>query len=1219
MLSGEGIMAMPAAPGTPVGENAIPCARCGTILDVAGLPVGMSMRCGRCAGVFPRPTAAQLAAALGQHSYAPPSLPTFNATPAPAPPPPQMTPQQVQQTKSLEGSGDFELSLKESVSCPGCGKEYYEEDLPPPDDAGKIRCKRCKKVMKDTAAEEDEPEEDEEEEEEEEAPQAKGRKPLLQGKRGGGAGRAPQKKAPAKKAPPKEEEGPKTVILDEKFKTDFFNAMRAGDEERARRRCLELVSGREVQAKQIFDHLHGIAKKKGWIGTAPKTAPTPGPQAARPGPAPNPRPAAPAPSGWSPGSSGYAAPLPYAQPVLPPGVEAELPPGLIEVTPIITPAPAPVPAPQPAPMSAPTVMIAPPGATPPRQAAPQPPPPPPKDPNADPEERGFLTRVALEGRIAQLELLVAARRFGAARELAQAVLAAEPRLARAHALLAEALAGLGDDEAALESALKGARLEPDSPDQVRTAAQALARKGRLAEAVNALRRIVGPKKGEAKDAVLLADFVRRLGDEAQARNIMNEVLARDPQSLEPVRQAVVARTQARDLDGAAAELESLVQKEKPPRPLGLACALELARVVEASFDKASPRAILACARALDACGKTIPAVKLLAPLVVRDPQSVDARRALGLAYARLGAAPLAEEHLRAVAGRGSAGADEFRALGELALERGDTDGAARVLVRARDLRPDDPSIRRALARAFEAAGELSKAVEELEAGLATAPNDKELTALHESVSQKSVKALVSSLEARVRENPDDAQAQLDLGAALFEKGEASRAFESLARAARDPYLVPRVVELVEFVIEELDEPRPAVVLLKELHVKSRDLQHAIETLERYLRDHTDDVLRLELLDLYAEGQRVAAAVEGLLAFFPKANKDRLPAAIALAQKILEREPMQHDLARALARAQRRNGEFEAAARSLERYVQSEMADREARVELAQNLEEAGKVEAAFEALRPLVDTGEPSTDELSYAAALLARLDRPADAVPILRRAAAKKPDDRSLKERLERAEGALRDREAARLQADLDQNRASEEDRRKLAGLLAEAGKKAETLAILRSLPGAPQGDPESVFLRFAAEQFTRRGRIEKAEAALRQLCTVLAYPPGSEQEKAMLYRIGALYERGGDRRSARRAYLELVARDAHYRDAYAKLEAQEDATVVESTDASEERRFAELVETEASRDVKTLFDSLGAIDLSLDPALLADARAAATALSPSGEEVIRDADLDF
>ncbi len=114
------------------------------------------------------------------------------------------------------------------------------------------------------------------------------------------------------------------------------------------------------------------------------------------------------------------------------------------------------------------------------------------------------------------------------------------------------------------------------------------------------------------------------------------------------------------------------------------------------------------------------------------------------------------------------------------------------------------------------------------------------------------------------------------------------------------------------------------------------------------------------------------------------------------------------------------------------------------------------------------------------------------------------------------------------------------------------------------------------------------------------------------------MLYRIGALYERGGDRRSARRAYLELVARDPHYRDAYAKLESQEDATVVEEGDASGERAFAEFVETEASREVKTLFETLGTLDLALDPALLAEARAAATASTGSSDD-LRDVDFDF
>jgi tetratricopeptide (TPR) repeat protein len=852
----------------------------------------------------------------------------------------------------------------------------------------------------------------------------------------------------------------------------------------------------------------------------------------------------------------------------------ELPPGLVEVTPVVEVTP----------------LITP-------SKAPK------EDPAVDPEERGFLVRVALEGRIAQLELLVASRRFTAARELAQAVLAREPRLARAHSLLAETFAGLGDDDAALESALKGARLDSENPDQVRTAAQALARKGRLQEAVNALRRIVGPRKGEAKDAVLLADFTRRLGDENQARVIMNEVLSRDPQSLEPMRQAVLARAQTRDLEGAASELEALVAKEEPPRPLSLACAQELTRALEENLERVSARAIVACARALDACGKTIPAVRLLAPLVAREPGHVDARRALGLAYAKLGAAPLAEEHLRAVAGRGGAGADEFRALGELALERGDVEGAARVLVRARDLRPDDPAIRRALARAYESAGELGKAVEELETAHVKAPDDKELDAHLAALSEKAVNSRVSALEARVREAPDDAQAQLDLGSALFEKGEVGRAFEHLARAARDPYLIPRVIELVELVRDELDEKRPAVILLKDLHLKSHELDRAIVTLATYLKDHSEEALRLELLALYVEAQRTPAAVEGLLAFLPRVSKEFLPQPIALAQSILEKDPMQHDLARALSQAQRRNGDYVGAARSLESYLKSEDAAREARVELAQNLEDAGNVEAAAEALRPLVEVGEPTADELSSAAALLARLERHEAALPLLKKALEKRPDDRSLKERHERAESALRDKEAARLQEELRAGRASDDDRRKLAGLLAEAGKKDETLQILRTIPGVPPGDPESVFYRFAAEQFSRRGRIDRAEAALRQLCAILAYPAGSEQEKAMLYRIGALYERAGDRRSARRAYLELVARDPRYRDAYSKLESQADATVADGSDVSDERSLVQFVESEVTREVKTIFESLQTLDLALDQALLADERAATAA----------------
>jgi len=331
--------------------------------------------------------------------------------------------------------------------------------------------------------------------------------------------------------------------------------------------------------------------------------------------------------------------------------------------------------------------------------------------------------------------------------------------------------------------------------------------------------------------------------------------------------------------------------------------------------------------------------------------------------------------------------------------------------------------------------------------------------------------------------------------------------------------------------------------------------------------------------------------------------------LALADKILEREPSQVDLCKQVALARRRLGDHEGAARGFEKCLEVEPADREARLELARALEDAGKLEAAQTALERLAQDAEATADELSYSAALLARLEKHDQVVAVVRRALEKKPDDRSLKDRLERAEGAVRDREAARLQGEVDGGRATEDDRRKLAALYAEAGNKERVLELLRGLPGTPTGEPEAVYLRFAAEQLARRGRIDKAEAALRQLCSVLAYAAGSEQEKAMLYRIAALYERGNDRRSARRVYLELVARDPSYRDAYQKLEAGEDATAAAAEpEPQSERAFVEFVETEAPRDLKTIFESLGALDLALDASLLAEARAAQSAVVAPG-----------
>ncbi|MBI3725191.1 hypothetical protein HY251_14770, partial [bacterium] len=253
----EGILASPLPQGTPVSDNAIQCPSCGTVLDAAGLAVGTTLRCGRCQKTFPRP-----APFAGQ--------PTM-AVPAGSPDP----------------GGDLTLELKETFRCDHCGREYYEEELPEPDEKRQIRCKKCGRVMRDLAEEEEEDEEDDEGAEKADRGKPKKERGELRGlgRRRRGLGRGGKRKGKREPEPPPP---PQKVILDEKFKTDVMNFFRAGDEDAALERCMKLVDGREKQARQIYDHLHKIAKSKNWIGTA-----KPKPPLAAPKPAPPPRPTPP--------------------------------------------------------------------------------------------------------------------------------------------------------------------------------------------------------------------------------------------------------------------------------------------------------------------------------------------------------------------------------------------------------------------------------------------------------------------------------------------------------------------------------------------------------------------------------------------------------------------------------------------------------------------------------------------------------------------------------------------------------------------------------------------------------------------------------------------------------------------------------------------------------------------------------------------------------------
>lgn len=810
--------------------------------------------------------------------------------------------------------------------------------------------------------------------------------------------------------------------------------------------------------------------------------------------------------------------------------------------------------------------------------------------DAEPEEQGFLVRVAVEGRAAQARLLCRAGRHAAAREMAQNMLARAGDAARAHAALGEALAGLGEEQAALASYANAVRIDPDDPVSIRGYAQLLVRLGRHQEAVNAYHRIVKPGQGELRDAVALAAALRKVGNQAGAERVIEEVVKRDPQSLEPLRQAAEAKAGAGDLDGAGVVLAQLLEKESPPYTLALALAESILPRCGASV-----RARVACAQVFAAVHRSFDAVRLTAPVVRHQPKDLTARRVLGLALAALGAGPQAEEHLRAAIQGGVQGAERvevFRTLGEIYLARGDAAMGIKALTHARDADPKDVSSRRALARALAAEGDLSGAIDELTKAHEQAGSDD--NTLEDELDRLAARAFtkrVKEAEARLLADESDAGARLELAAALAQRGDLLDAVRELERAAEAGHTTG-ALDTAEEIADEHPDERALVEFRASLLAKAGDHARAIEVLEPYLQAHSDDaILRLQLLREYSKGQRVQDAVVGLRAFFEEASRRDLEAGVALGEEILANERGYDQLALALGRAKRLLGDMSGAAQLLESYLKSEPEDIEARVELARILESEGKYPAAFEVLEILVQDGAGNTAELERMATLALAANRLDDSVALFKRALEREPDDISLRRALDATLTRQRRARLAELEA---KGSKTQEDKLELAGLYAGEGRKDDALNLLKEA-GKIGANAELDLLNFSAEAFAKSGQTRRAESALRQVARTLSYSVGSDQHLELLYRIAAMYEEAGgtDRASARRVFLELYARSPNFKDVTDRLEnLSEDVRSL--TGGSEvDERVLEVVHDGAP--LTTVFDLLQGVDLSVDARLLA------------------------
>jgi tetratricopeptide (TPR) repeat protein len=506
----------------------------------------------------------------------------------------------------------------------------------------------------------------------------------------------------------------------------------------------------------------------------------------------------------------------------------------------------------------------------------------------------------------------------------------------------------------------------------------------------------------------------------------------------------------------------------------------------------------------------------------------------------------------------------------------------KALTQAVRARQEDPDVRRALARALAAQGDLEGALRELKAAHHHAGADQ--AALEDELDRVTERAFAKRLrqiEERLQAHEDDAQARLDLAEALAQRGDLTDAVAHIERASQVEGFLEPAIQLAERLLDDAEGRRPLIVLLATLAVRQGQPERAVLLLEEFLAQAPDDPeLRVVLYRCYAACGRMQDAVVGLRALLQDAPPQHLEDAVQVAERLLEQEGYQA-LAVAVARAHRRLGHVDAAVTHYRRHLEAEPEDPEPRHELATVLEGAGRLEEAYDVLKVLLADGQGTTSELERLAALALGAGKVDHGVELLRRCVDRHPEDLSLRHALEAAEARQRDEQIKALRS-----ATRDEDRLRLAALCAEAGRTEQAVELLRGL-GRLGDNAELSYLRFSAEHFARAGKTQKAEAAMRQVARALNYAPGSDPYKQLLARIAGLYERAGERRAARRVLLELHALDPRYPDLDARLEALSDDVAPRPVGAPD-ARLIELVDVGAP--LGTIFDALQAQDLTLD-----------------------------
>lgn len=754
---------------------------------------------------------------------------------------------------------DFKLDLRDFTTCGGCGKDHYAEDLKA-NAAGSFHCRRCSKPLSVPAH----------------LSGVASASPEGDGARGGEPAPAPvaprasrvirrrtSADRPAAGAKSPAVEGRRFVIT-APLKREMLALLANGQQTRARSRILEMTGGRQDDAQRIINWFMSEAERLGVLNPPPSS------------------PTLEAPPQFLEHDSGLIStdssgsrrlkgfrirdtePQPpedeaFMPGLAPPGFEGE-PPGFSSPPDAsLTESEAVAAANQPSQPQAPredfSETLVPLSAGPASDSAGSS-----RTLEAWVRPEGeFLQAIARRGRALRGATLLRAGRADEAEAFLMDVAARDEGDPWSRMVKAEIFEQHGQLEAARGRLNDAVCLAPESAEARRRLVAFLLRHGPRSEAVANLRRLLdlGVESPDHWRRCLVR-LALELGDLEVARETMTPLPEGQERSPEALALQAWLKANAGEHVAAREILGELLEVEEPPR--------DLSRLVARSLLRSGPESpglsmILADLEFQAGCPER--AVFILSQVMERESGTVPQRRAMARYCLAAGLDRRAEVELRALVDLGEEAAGSAIELGRLQLAAGNVAEARAFADQARTAVDKSSELLVALSELDEGCGDLRHAVSDLRAAVEQSEADHGLVARLERLRRQWHRLRLAELEQRVGQAEENPEESLELAQILHDLGRDVEALDLLPRAERDPYQLPRLIELAEAVVARLVDRRRGQLYLAELYRRCHEPEKARLVLDDIAVEPGDLELVARLARVMLESGNAAGAAERL--------------------------------------------------------------------------------------------------------------------------------------------------------------------------------------------------------------------------------------------------------------------------------------------------------------------------------------------------------------------